>query len=283
MKTTTLVLNDNQINKLKTVFYQNIKHPNNPYIEFQIKTDDITITVYTSKKVVFQGENVDLYTSSFTKQDAYTHAGSDEVGTGDYFGPVCVCAVLVKEEQYNEIKALGIMDSKQMSDEIIRKIAPELMNKVTYSLLILNNEKYNQVHKTNNMNAIKAKLHNQAYVNLSQKTPLPELCVIDQFCEKNSYYRYVSTEKQIINTIHFETKAENKYLAVACGSVIARYAFLRTLDKMNEYYHFDFIKGASDLVDEAAAEFIKERGIDELNKVAKVHFKNTEKALSLLK
>ncbi|MCF0114023.1 MAG: ribonuclease HIII [Erysipelotrichaceae bacterium] len=282
MQTTTLVLTTEQIYQLQTTFKDAIKHPNNPYIQFQIKTDDITITVYTSKKAVFQGENVDIYTSSFTKEKtAYTHAGSDEVGTGDYFGPVCVCAVLITDKIYDEIKALGIMDSKQMSDEVILKLAPILMEKLTYSLLILDNAKYNQVHEFNNMNAIKAKLHNQAYINLSKKTTLPELCVIDQFCEPRSYYRYITNEAQKISTIHFETKAENKYLAVACGSVIARYAFLKTLDKMKEHYDFEFIKGASDLVDACAAKFMKKYGEEALYQVAKVHFKNTEKAKEL--
>ncbi|MCF0113951.1 MAG: DUF3378 domain-containing protein, partial [Erysipelotrichaceae bacterium] len=46
MQTTTLVLTTEQINQLETTFKDAIKHPNNPYIQFQIKTDDITITVY---------------------------------------------------------------------------------------------------------------------------------------------------------------------------------------------------------------------------------------------
>ena len=37
-----------------------------------------------------------LTTTSSTSQ--YPQAGSDEVGTGDYFGPVCVCASYVTKD-----------------------------------------------------------------------------------------------------------------------------------------------------------------------------------------
>ncbi len=280
MKTKTNTLTSEQISLLKQTYHNYIVKKEIPYVQFQLKLSDCTITVYDSNKVVYQGDGADFYSQS---NSGITHAGSDEVGTGDYFGPVVVVAAIVESSQYDLLSSFQVQDSKGVTDEKILEIAPKLMKLCPYSLLICDNEKYNEIHKTANMNAIKAKLHNQAYVNLNKKVGLPNLQVVDQFTPRDSYFRYLNGEKEIVDSVHLETKAENKYLAVAVASMIARYAFLKSLEKMEEKYNFTFTKGASDKVDQDAAAFIQQFGEEELYKVAKVHFKNTEKALSYLR
>lgn len=81
-----------------------------------------------------------------------------------------------------------------------------------------------------------------------------------------------------MHTIHFETKAENKYLSVAAGSIIARYAFLQAFDAMCQHYEFPFVKGAGSKVDQAIRAFVKQYGKAELANVGKLHFANTKKA-----
>ena len=284
MSTITLVLNDEQIGKLKSLFASEIVSKTPPYALFQIRTENCVITVYESKKAVFQGNDAEIYASSFQPKnsDYYAHVGSDEVGTGDYFGPVCVCATYVDETYADILDKLNICDSKQLSDEDIMKIAPVLMENIPYSLLVCDNARYNKVHAIHNMNGVKAMLHNQALVNLSKKIAMPQLIVIDQFTPEKSYYHYIRSAEQIVDHIHFETKAENKFPAVACGSIIARYAFLVSLDSLNRHYDFTFVKGAGAQVDECAARFIRQFGEKELGNVAKLHFKNTAKALSLI-
>lgn len=280
MSTITLLCTQNQIDKIHSTFHDSLSDKTPAYAQFQCKLEGCVITAYQSKKVVFQGTDAEIFASAFMNTDKSTiqaHAGSDEVGTGDYFGPICVCACIVPEHAVSAIQAYGIQDSKMMTDDIIVKVAPDIMKLCPHSLLILPNSKYNVVHQHSNMNAIKAKLHNQAYINLSKKQSLPELVVVDQFAPEDLYYRYLSKEKTIIRNIHFETKAENKYLAVACASVIARYAFLESLKNYESHYKMTFLKGASDAVDRNAAEFVKKFGEQELHNVAKVHFKNTEK------
>lgn len=258
--------------------YENeiIKETKPQYTHYQIKTDTMTITAYTSGKVVYQGKDLPQESAPATTQ--MPQAGSDEVGTGDYFGPVVVCAAIVTEEDLPLIQKLGIQDSKQLTDAHIRKIAPQLMKQCPHSILVVSNEKYNQVHDEHNMVDIKSKLHNQAYVNLQKKGyVLPAFKVVDQFAGSKTYYDYLKGEPDIIRDIHFETKAENKYPAVALASVLARYAFLKEWDLMEEAYDFSFPKGAGGNVDQAGAEFVKQYGKDALRKVAKYHFKNTEK------
>ncbi|MEG0076565.1 ribonuclease HIII [Anaerorhabdus sp.] len=278
MSTITLLLTDQQIKQIQTTFQSEIQSKTPPYALFQCKLEGCVITAYQSKKVVFQGNDAELFASAFRKTEINDdQAGSDEVGTGDYFGPICVCACIVTSQNRQQLAQFQIQDSKALKDDYIIQIAPKIMKICEYSLCVLDNHKYNIVQRTNNMNQIKAKLHNQAYVNLSKKTTLPKHIIIDQFTPEKNYYNYIKGEPTIIQGIHFETKAENKYLAVACASVIARYAFLECLKQYEEHYHMTFKKGASDLVDQNAAEFVKEFGFDELRNVAKLHFKNTDK------
>lgn len=257
------------------------------YAKWQLKPENCVITCYTSGKTVFQGKDANVYAAAFMQgQDEipntattnqYPQAGSDEVGTGDYFGPVCVCASYVTQDNVDFLIKLGVRDSKQMSDADMLKIGPLLMERIPHSLLIVPPQKYNRVHESNNLNAIKAKLHNQAYINLAKKIELPSFKIIDQFTPETSYYRYLQNEPQIIRGIHFETKAEDKYLSVAVGSIISRYGFLKTWEEMEKKYNMTLPKGSGDKVDIVAQAFVERYGLERLGKIAKLHFKNTEK------
>jgi len=283
MNTYTKSMTKEEISKLehKLMSSECEKRKTPPYAIFQYKTSDCTITAYESGKVVFQGEGASFYvenTSSTKSNITYPEYGSDEVGTGDFFGPVVVCATQVTQEDLELIQSLKVMDSKALSDEEIEKIAPKLMQQIIYSSLIVTNEKYNEVHKTHNMNAIKAKLHNQAFLHLEKKVKHSiSNIIIDQFTPEKNYYSYLKMEPSVIGGIHFETKAENKYLSVACASIIARYIFVQKFKELSEQYQFPFPKGAGNIVDEAGFEFVKKYGWNELNKVSKTHFKNSEK------
>ena len=257
------------------------------YAKWQLKPENCVITCYTSGKTVFQGKDANVYAAAFMQgQDEipnaattnqYPQAGSDEVGTGDYFGPVCVCASYVTQDNVDFLIKLGVRDSKQMSDADMLKIGPLLMERIPHSLLIVPPQKYNRVHESNNLNAIKAKLHNQAYINLAKKIELPSFKIIDQFTPETSYYRYLKNEPQIIRGIHFETKAEDKYLSVAVGSIISRYGFLKTWEEMEKKYNMTLPKGSGDKVDIVAQAFVERYGFERLGEIAKLHFKNTEK------
>lgn len=290
MKTViSTVLSETQQKRLYEAFKDDqVKTP--PYAKWQLKPQNCTITCYESNKVVFQGNDCEVYASPFMNadlngnasdeiqtDDIFPQAGSDEVGTGDYFGPVCVCACIVQKADISLLRDLHVQDSKALDDAVIRKAGPQLISALKHSLLILDPAKYNQVHETDNMNVIKAKMHNQAYVNLKKKTELPQLCVIDQFMPENSYYRAIADVPEIIRPIRFETKAENSYPAVAAASVIARCAFLMYWDKMEETYGMTFNKGGGRNADETAAEFVRRFGFERLRETAKIHFANTKK------
>ncbi|MDO4500597.1 MAG: ribonuclease HIII [Erysipelotrichaceae bacterium] len=277
MSNISLKLSKEKIEQLKNTFKADIKPNKNEYIDTFIQRDKLTISIYTSGKVVFQGEDALFYGSAYLDKKIVRQAGSDEVGTGDFFGPVCVCACIVEEEQFPLLDKLGVTDSKQLTDDKIVKIAPTLMKELKHSLCILDNEKYNRAHEKYNLNAIKAKLHNQAYINLLHKGySIPKAAYVDEFAAKPLYFKYLMDDKEVYHDLTFETKAESKYPAVAAASCIARYAFIKKMEEMEAKYKMSFHKGAGDDVNKDANAFAAKYGKNRLNEVSKTHFKNYE-------
>lgn len=209
-------------------------------------------------------------------------AGSDEVGTGDTFGPVVVACAIVDESNLSIIEDLDIKDSKELSDTEIQKIAPKLIKNISNSYIVLKNNKYNKAKEKYNLNEIKAILHNQVYTELEKKYTLPKLCIIDQFCSEDNFYKYLSNidNLEYKKDYHFETKAENKYISIAVASIIARYYFIKEFDKLCIKYNMNLSKGSSNpIIEKQIKEIIKTHGKDELKNVAKLHFKNVKTIL----
>ena len=278
MNTISLKLSSDAISLLKKTYPNNIIESKNPYVDTEIRLSDAIITIYKSEKVVFVGEGANYYASLFMTKKIHPEAGSDEVGTGVYFGPICVCAAILKEEDHDLLTKYRITDSKQLSDDEIIKTAPELIKKIEYSLLILKPIQYNDVYRNNNMVAIKTKMHNQAYINLLHKGyKIPKAAYVDQFVAENIYFKYLINEKEVYHDLIFETKAESKHPAVACASIIARYAFIKEMEAMEKHYALSFHKGAGEETDKDAYIFVNKYGLERLKEVAKLHFKNTEK------
>lgn len=215
---------------------------------------------------------------------AIPQAGSDEVGTGDTFGPVVVACALIDDKDLELIKELNIKDSKELNDDQIESIATKLINQIKYSYCVLSNTKYNEIHDKYNLNAIKAILHNEVYLKLESEYHLPKLCVVDAFCEEDKYYEYLESIDNIKKGLTFETKAESKYPAVAAASIIARYYFVKEMDKLSKKYNIELAKGSSNpILKKQIRTIIDKYGKDELNNVAKLHFKNVVELLKQVK
>lgn len=265
-----------------------------PYAIFQAEEEDTIITLYESGKVMFQGVSAFVDANMWKAQidndkeeedtKDYlntTSIGSDEVGTGDYFGPIIVTSAFVKKDDIEFLKKLGCNDSKKITDEKILKIAPEIIKKIKYKSIILNNEEYNKNYsKENNMNKIKAILHNKVLSSLKNEIDEKlDYIIIDEFCSEKRYYEYLKDVPNILKNITFITKAESKNLAVAASSIISRYIFIKEFDKMSDTYHIPFPKGSGTNVDEIGEELVEKYGKDILDKTAKKNFSNTGRIL----
>ena len=270
-------LDQEKIVKLKDTFKEYIKQNPNEYIDTFIQKDDLTISIYKTQKVVFQGNDAFFYAQAYIDVKNVRQAGSDEVGTGDCFGPVVVCASIVEENDFDFINEKHITDSKALDDKYILELGPLLTKRFKHSLLILDNKTYNNVHQKDNLNTIKAKMHNKAYINLINKGyDVPKPVYLDQFCSQTNYFDYLSEEKDIFKDIIFETKAESKYPSVAISSIISRYAFLEYMSSLDSKYGIHFPKGSTDTerINSTIKLFLSKYPKNELNNVCKLHFKN---------
>ena len=270
-----------------------------PYVVFQAQDEDTVITMYESGKVMFQGVSADvdaamwgvaLENTNEKKEEKkkinkmYYEAsavGSDEVGTGDYFGPIVVTACFVDKEMLEKLEKLGVGDSKKIEDEKILKIAPEIAKIVKYKSVILKNPEYNEKYnKDINMNKIKAILHNKVLFQLvNEEKPKYDYIIVDEFARENRYYEYLNGQSNIQRGITFLTKAEDISPAVGCASIISRYIFLKEFDKLSDSIHIPLPKGAGKDVDTVGEEIVEKYGKEKLNEIAKVNFKNTDRIL----
>ena len=283
-----------------------------PYAIFQAEEGGTIITLYESSKAMFQGISADVDANMWKDMEAHLNngklpeenrnkdkkekdekelyeerkkyyyinsIGSDEVGTGDYFGPIVVTATYVNKENIPFLEELGVRDSKKLTDEKILKVVPEIIKKIPYETVIYTNEEYNKFNY--NMNKVKAILHNKALLGLMKKENYNyDKVIVDQFCYPRNYFAYLSESNNVFRKIVFTTKAEDKCLSVACGSLISRYIFIKEMEKISKLIGKSIPKGAGCNVDEFGKELVKSHGRDILKKVAKLSFKNTEKILS---
>ncbi|MGM7702274.1 ribonuclease HIII [Pseudalkalibacillus sp. Hm43] len=307
----------NAVLKLSKTKIDEIQNAYEPYIQpkvpqgglFVAKVNGCTVTAYKSGKILFQGPAAEEEASRWgsiekdskpssdkkRKKHAYlppenvssmSLIGSDEVGTGDFFGPITVVAAFVSKENMALVKELGVKDSKMMKDPQIIEIAKSLIQTIPYSLMVLPNPKYNELQaKGLSQGKMKAMLHQQAIRKVFDKisdTEDVEGVLIDQFCEPEVFFRHTNQQPGDNLPFFFETKAEELHLAVAAASIIARYAFLKKMDELSEHAGVTIPKGAGPLVDEAAAKIVMRKSSDFLKSISKSHFANTQKAMKLV-
>ena len=295
-------------------FYSNTKREKTPqYAEFQADDGDTVVTLYTSGKAVFQGIDADIASEYWIETEKINSGtaiitnsedkskkmlkkedkkevniyhninsvGSDEVGTGDYFGPIVVTSTYVTKDDIKYLDELGVMDSKKISDEKIMKIAPLIAKRIKYESLILNNVDYNKFHsKDYNMNKIKAILHNKVLYQMINENHLNyDYIIVDEFAKENRYYEYIKDSTNIQKGITFMTKAEDKCLSVACASIISRYLFIQEFNKLCDSIHIPLPKGAGPEVDRIGMEIVEKYGKDKLYEIAKLNFMNTSRIM----
>ena len=292
--TKVLVVSDKTKEMMVDYFSEFKREKTPPYAILQADDGGTVVTLYESGKAVFQGFDADLaadfwietekinsgnakVTSSEDKKEKkeverkiplrINSIGSDEVGTGDFFGPIVVTATFVEKSNIDFLLELGVKDSKKMTDNDIKRVVPE----------VIKNELYNS---DMNMNKMKAILHNKVLSQFSDKKKYNyDYAVVDQFENPKSYYNHLKDASFKVYGITFLTKAEDQCLSVACASIISRYIFLKEMDKISKDIGMVLPKGASDSVDAFGIDVVKKYGKDKLKEIAKLNFKNIERIL----
>lgn len=278
------------------------------YAIFQADEEDTVVTLYESGSMVFQGISADIDANIWKEIEKNLNPGkkieekkkketkekkdnlldkklyfastigSDEVGTGDFFGPMVVTSCFVSKENISFLEEIGVKDSKKLTDDKILKLVPKIIEKIPYKSIVVSNSDYNKYYsKDVNMNKIKAILHNKVLIDLVSKYNNYDYIVVDQFAKEFVYYSYLKDSKQVCKNITFTTKAEDKCLSVACASMISRFIFIKEFNKLSDELGIILPKGAGIAVDEVAKTIVEKYGFDKLKEISKMNFKNAEK------
>lgn len=266
----------------------------NFHYEFSIikEKEKVKIQVYFGKKgikTVVQGnQNSSLYRMVYNKVsgsifplekeeliEPSSYIGTDESGKGDYFGPLVVAGVLVDPKAIECLNQLGVKDSKELSDTLIKKIAQEIKKceDVKFNVISISPKKYNEFHsRVGNVNNILGWAHAKVIENLLVKHSAEE-AISDKFGDE----KYIYSSLQVLGkkiTLHQITKAE-RYSAVAAASILARDRFNYWFKHENAKLGFELPKGASEITEKAAEKLVSKIGKHSLRDFVKLHFKNT--------
>jgi ribonuclease HIII len=302
----TCKLTDAQASALETALSsRGFKFRAVPYARFAGEKDKLNVVFYESGKLVVQGKATQEFIEFVLEPEVLKQAklgyetilnpdlllprlGIDESGKGDFFGPLCIAGVYVNEKIISAWKDLGVRDSKIISsDKKISELAEKIRATpgcVTDSVVI-GNEAYNRLYaKMKSVNTILAWGHARVIENLLgkkyQMNPPPVRAISDQFAASKSVIeKALMASGREIELVQ-RHKAEED-LAVAAASILARDEFVKGLAKLEKQFEMKLPKGASSAVDEAAKNFVSERGPGELAKISKLHFRTALRAQGL--
>jgi len=317
--------NDQQELLLGLMVNGNYRKREVPYSLYSIEGDHFNATLYSKDKhgkrklcvmgsgaedfVLFELEPKVLgaatlgYEKELNPELFSAHAGSDESGKGDYFGPLVVCCCQVDEEVLAAIDGftyftkndrrvkLEVKDCKQMSDEQVLeagRLLREAMGAGRYAIVKLGPAAYNRLYaKIKNINRMLAWAHGTAIEELLTKLDVrgesaeKRRVVVDQFAPTEATIQRALKERGKKAEIVQRHKAESD-IAVAAASVIAREIFLRDMMSPLESMPTPTIPlGSSDpRVRALAEEMVKKNGPNWLMNHCKAHFQTTDKVLA---
>lgn len=205
--------------------------------------------------------------------------GVDEAGKGDYFGPLVIAACYSDDKIEQAFLAIGLRESKKVTDKRAFVLEREIKKLSPCSVVTIGPEKYNELHaKIRNLNKLLAWGHARALENLLLQVN-PREVVSDQFGDKSLIENALLKKGRGIKLIQMP-RAE-VVPAVAAASILARAEFLRRLESLSIQFGIKLPKGAGSPVDDAGRAFVSRLGRDELAKVAKMHFKNTQRVTAV--
>ncbi len=214
------------------------------------------------------------------EKSAHVWIGSDEAGKGDFLGPLVTAAVCINRKLEDELRMLGVQDSKNLSlvkcREIARKIFVKHKNRVNVVELVP--ETYNRLYKDfvlqkKNLNDLLGWSHGKAIEKLF--TPEIDLAVVDKFAADHVVRKWIRCKINLV----IRSKAEDNP-AVAAASIMARARYLYRLEKLSEEYGITLAAGSGEKALNAAREAVRKHGPEVLSSISKTHFKSARYVLN---
>ena len=237
-----------QIKEMIEYYHGYLINVTSNYMIARAKVTNVTITFYRTNVVLFQGSGAtkeylhwaesyqlpfdNVITNDDVNYSELSVIGTDEVGTGDYFGPVVVCATYVSKENIQKLRLMGVKDSKMLTDSQIIPLSLKIAEFIPYSIIYLDAEKLNLLSKKEyNLNFVKAYLHNKSIYSILKKHPEVkyDAILIDEFTPREKYLEYLKNTQNVVENITTIKRGEQAHIAIAAASILARAAFLKEI------------------------------------------------------
>lgn len=265
------------------------------YAQFAFRNNNINVVFYAkSGKLVVQGKNTEEFVCNvlepeITKEFKFglerlehpewfrPHAGMDESGKGDLFGPLVAACVIADDSHVDFWLKNGLKESKQVSsdarvfklEQLVRE-AKGVIVEVAYAGM----EKYNQLYsRFNNLNNLLAWFHAKALESALKKRSVSE-GLLDQFTTAKLVQRYLKVENF---NLQQQVRAEADPV-VAAASIIARAEYLRQLKRLSEQANTILPKGCGTQAKEVLQKLIASQGREAMAKFIKLHFKTFQES-----
>lgn len=261
----------------------NFHFEDRPHALFLAKREGVTLTAYKSGKLVLTGPQADEYArvlamKKLAESEApklqpapfSAHAGSDESGKGDYFGPLSVACVFVTDPQ--PLRDAGVRDSKQIAPNEIGPLASIIRNSCEHETLVLMPPKYNELYeRIQNLNHLLAWAHASVIEKMLERVGTTRV-IVDQFSPTalRPRLKELGRAADIVEMV----RGEND-IAVAAASVLARAEFVAGIARLETQHGVKLPLGAGSPVVAAGKRIVADRGAAFLPQVAKVHFATT--------
>ena len=298
----TVKLDDAQMERLRAICLARGWMPFEvAYTRFAFKADHLKINVsaYTSGKVVIAGKGTEDFVRDVLEPEVTgaaklgydevlhpdwfeSHAGLDESGKGDFFGPVVAATVIADKPAIESWIKAGVKDSKRIAElQIIKldKIIRETRG-VVVRTWYCGMPKYNELmaRPRANLNLLLAWMHASALKEALAQKPVP-WGLLDQFTEQPLVQRELAKKGVEKFELKMRTKAEEDPV-VAAASVVARAEFQRQIGMLSKKFGERLQKGAGPLVKEQGARIIEKFGARALGEFAKLHFRTAYEVVS---
>jgi ribonuclease HIII len=293
LSTYTLKLDDPQMAKLRAICDRRGWQPFEvAYARYAFKGPDVNVTAYESGKVVVAGKGTEEFVAMTLEAEVTgapklgydevlhpdwfeAHAGLDESGKGDFFGPVVAATVIADPAAIRAWIAAGVKDSKRIADTQIVKLDRLIRGTggVAVKTCFCGMAKYNELmgRPHANLNRLLAWQHATALEQALAQKPVT-WGLLDQFSKQPLTQRELAKKKVAGFELRMRTRAEEDPV-VAAASVVARAEYVRLMHALSLRFGAKLQKGAGDLVREQAADIIRKFGARALGQFAKLHFR----------
>src|SRR2546426_6562777 len=293
----TLQIRPDQFDQLRAhLSEQGFQFEQRPHQAFLARKLGVILSLYENGKIVINGSNsvsiqeLRAYILSLGAQQLektekqltsldilYPHVGTDEVGKGDYFGPLVIGGVLATTETAVQLQEVGVIDSKKLSDTTIANKASQIRlicGQKHFTLVTISPLKYNiLIHEMRNLNRLLGWGHARAIENLLANGTMCKTAVADQFGDPGYIRDALMARGKEVELI--QTPKAERDIAVAAASILARDSFLKKREDLGKAYRLDFPKGSSNVID-FGKRLVQEHGMEVLANVAKIHFATTK-------